>query len=123
MKKVIYAALIVITLCTLALYIKAFDFKFSLSSLGFSLWGLSPWLLVTFLVSITSNERTLIATCVLSSVLAVGGLWAIVDVMFIHIDAQGGLVLLFLPFWQLMILALSSIPILMYRNPNNAKQG
>jgi len=123
MKKVIYAALIVITLCTLALYIKAFDFKFSLSALGFSLWGLSPWLLVTFLVSITSNERTLIATCVLSSVLAVGGLWAIVDVMFIHIDAQGGLVLLFLPFWQLMILALSSIPILMYRNPNNAKQG
>ena len=105
------------------LYTNAFDFKFSLSSLGFSLWGVTPWILACFLVSITSNVKTLIATCILIIILGVGGLWAAVDVMFIHIDAQGGLVLLFLPLWQLIIVALFSIPILVYRKSNNTKQG
>jgi hypothetical protein len=50
--------------------------------------------------------RLMVFRTVVASLLCISGVAIIFDTVFIHIDAQGGLVFLFIPFYQWVILGL-----------------
>ena len=69
--------------------------------LGMMLWAISPYLAMFIVLFIFSRKKVLIKTfsiCMLIISLFAG--YILFDTMFIHIDAQGGLIFLFLPIYQ-----------------------
>lgn len=73
---------------------------------GFAGWAALPWLACGFAVRWLSRSRAASALMLAASaLLCAATAWLLVDTLFVHIDAQGGLVFLFLPVWQLVALA------------------
>ena len=65
---------------------------FALGAIGFLIWAISPYLFAVFMIKrSTQYAATLIITGV-SSILAIGGIFLLVDAMYIHMDAQSALV-------------------------------
>jgi len=68
---------------------------------GMILWSISPYLAMFIALLVFSKKKVLIKTfsvCIFVISLFAGLI--LFDTMFIHIDAQGGLVFLFLPIYQ-----------------------
>ena len=77
--------------------------KFSdyLQLFGMMLWAVSPYLAMFIALLVFSRKEILIKTfsvCMFAISLFAG--YILFDTMFIHIDAQGGLIFLFLPIYQ-----------------------
>lgn len=78
---------------------------------GFTLWALSPYIIL-FLIIYFSKTRLVLSTMTAVSLICCLSTSLYIDSIFIHPDAQGALVFLFLPFYQLIvILFLSGISI------------
>jgi len=84
---------------------------FVLGAIGFLLWAVSPYLFAIFMTKQnTQYAATLVVTGV-SSVLAIGGIFLLIDAMYIHLDAQSALVFVVIPMYQWIILLVTAFPI------------
>lgn len=93
----ISTAVIVLTLCMV-------NSPFSLTAVYFCLWGILPWVYVVFLTSINRSINFLRAIAALTLVVGGAGIAGIIDALYFHPDAQGGLVFVFFPLYQTVIL-------------------
>lgn len=91
----------------------------STTSLYFCLWGSLPWFLVVFFASISKNNTFLKVLAALTVFVGGIGIFGMVDVLYIHPDAQGGLVFLFFPLYQLMFL-MAAMPLILFFTRNKA---
>ena len=83
----------------------------SAGSLAFIAWAVSPYLYLAAMARSVSMKKADIAALVLTLVAAAFGLWVIIDAMYVHLDAQGGLVYVFAPLWQWLFLLLATYPL------------
>ena len=83
----------------------------SLWAVRFLAWAISPFLLFILIARKVSRRRALIINLIASLIVGVMGVWLIVDAMYINLDAQAGLVFIFVPAWQLIAVLLISVPI------------
>lgn len=74
-------------------------------AIGISLWALSPYAGLWVLARRRSPPRGWMGFAFAATVLVAGSTWAYVDAMFVHTDAQSGLLFLFMPFWQWIAVA------------------
>ena len=100
-KKIIgYAVLIVASVATAILTVKS-EINNQIAMIVFLLWGLIPYIILGYVlknISELSKNSTLSLIAIMAISLA--GLYAMVDIMFIHPDPQGGLALLMVPLFQ-----------------------
>jgi hypothetical protein len=69
--------------------------------IGYMLWAVSPYVMLSLVVYVGRNNPTSITIAFFGSVLIIAGAAAVlIDAVFIHPDAQGALVFLFLPIYQ-----------------------
>jgi len=78
---------------------------FSLERLAFVVglmaWCISPYAVLAFAAGAMRASRRALVTLLVTTVLVAGAAAvAYVDTFFIHLDAQGALILLFMPVWQ-----------------------
>ncbi len=72
-----------------------------LSLFGFMLWAVSPYLVLAFILYFCRNNSTSMTIAFIGTVIIVlAAAVILVDAFFIHLDAQGALVILFLPVYQ-----------------------
>jgi hypothetical protein len=74
--------------------------KASYSFDGFSVWVAAPFVLMLIAVVLAHSTKAQTGVLVTSLLLALAGLLLYWDAMFVHTDAQGGLVFLFIPLYQ-----------------------
>ena len=92
---------------------------FALGAIGLLVWTISPYLLAAFMTKrSTQYAATLVITGV-SSILVIGGIFLLIDAMYIHLDAQSALVFVVIPMYQWIILLVAAIPIY-FINKNRA---
>lgn len=90
-------------LATLALMAWAMTFSWSGLAFvaGLVAWCLSPYAVLAFAAgAMRVSRRGAIALLVTTVLVAGAAAAAYVDAFFIHLDAQGALILLFMPVWQ-----------------------
>jgi hypothetical protein len=88
---------------TLALMLWAMTFSWSglAFALGLMAWCVSPYALLAFAAGATRVSRRGAITLLVTTILVAGAAAAAyVDAFFIHLDAQGALILVFMPVWQ-----------------------
>lgn len=88
---------------TLALMLWAMTFSWSGLAfvLGLMAWCVSPYALLAFAAgAMRASRRGAIALLVTKVLVAGAAAAAYVDAFFIHLDAQGALILVFMPVWQ-----------------------
>ena len=88
---------------TLALMLWAMTFSWSGLAfvLGLMAWCVSPYALLAFAAgAMRVSRRGAIALLVTTVLVAGAAAVAYVDAFFIHLDAQGALILVFMPVWQ-----------------------
>ena len=70
----------------------------------FLLWALTPYLyLIRQSLKIDLSGSVVLSTFVSSVLICAGGALLLIDAAFVNIDAQGGLVILFLPIYQWLL--------------------
>jgi len=73
------------------------------SSIGFGAWAIFPYLILSLLLLISDKTRLQsIVAFVGSLILVLFGVGALFDGFFVHLDAQNGLLFIFIPIWQLI---------------------
>jgi hypothetical protein len=85
--------------------------SFSLETLGFLLLIITPYFFAMLLTKWSKNHIASMVTAGTSSILALGGVFLIIDAMYIHPDAQSGLVFPVVAVYQWAILLVISIPL------------
>lgn len=88
---------------TLALMLWAMTFSWSGLAfvLGLMAWCVSPYALLAFAAgAMRVSRRGAVALLVTTVLVAGAAAAAYVDAFFIHLDAQGALILVFMPVWQ-----------------------
>jgi hypothetical protein len=81
-------------------------------AVGIVAWALSPYGYLAVLIRAVTRKSATIAALVLSLLTGGFGVWGLADAMFIHPDAQGGLVFISGPLWQWVGLLLATVPVL-----------
>jgi len=84
--------------------------SFSLSTFGYLMLIITPYLFGMLLTKWSKNHIASMVMVGTSSILALGGVFLIVDAMYIHPDAQGGLVFPVVAVYQWAILLVISLP-------------
>jgi hypothetical protein len=90
-------------IATLALMVAAMTFSWSglAFAIGLMAWCVSPYAVLAFAAgAMRASRRGVIALLVTTILVAGMAAVAYVDAFFIHLDAQGALILLFMPVWQ-----------------------
>lgn len=84
---------------------------------GFMAWSISPYiyLLLSAGRSAAANRPSRFLSVAVAFLICVGGVAAVWDTVFIHIDAQGGLVFLFLPVYQWLLIGALEITLVILR--------
>ncbi len=109
-KLISYGVNLLASLVTITVGILNMD-TFALGAIGFLLWAISPYLFAVFMTKqSTQYAATLVVTGV-SSVLAIGGVFLLIDAMYIHLDAQSALVFVVIPMYQWIILLIAALAI------------
>ena len=105
---------------TLAIGLHTMSNPYSQSALGLIVWAVSPYGLLALLVTATKSRSAKFGALVLSVLASILGLALIIDAMYIHLDAQGGLVYIFAPLWQWVGLLVLALPVLFLNRVKNA---
>ena len=108
MKKVCYFLSGLILTVVIFLNLSIVNSVFSLVAVYFCLWGILPWLYVMFLTSVNRNIKFLKVIAALTLIVGGVGIAGMVDVLYFHPDAQGGLVFVFLPLYQIAFLLVAT---------------
>lgn len=98
--KAVYGVSAVGALFTLGLLWHAGGMKGLLS--GFALWALLPYAGFCLAARVIKSAWFITALLVLTILSVAAGAYFYIDAMFIHIDAQGALIFLFMPLYQVL---------------------
>ena len=85
--------------------------SFSLTTLGYLFLIITPYLFAMLLTKWSRNHIASMVAAGIASILVLGGVFLIIDAMYIHPDAQGGLVFPVVAVYQWAILLVISIPL------------
>lgn len=105
-------------LTTVVIELVMMSMQVSTTTLSFLIWGVSPYALLIALIKAAKSSMARISAFVITLVTGSWGIVVIINAMFIHPDPQGGLVFLFIPFWQWLFLLLSVLPVLWLNKVN-----
>lgn len=119
MKKLSFVISGLAVLVTIVIGIDSME-HYSLTAMGFIAWAISPYGLLSILISISKSHKAKIGTLIIAIITSIFGAGIIIDALYIHLDAQGGLVYIFIPFWQWVMLVLCIVPVLLLNRANNA---
>ena len=84
---------------------------FTLGAMGFLVWAISPYLYGMILTKLLSKRKAIATNILLISVIATGGIFLLVDAMYIHTYPQSALVFVVIPAYQWVLLLLATLPI------------
>ena len=110
MKALNYLIIVLTMLATAGMTFDALDKSAILIGLVFIGWGISPYILLLVLNKMARRVKAKVVVLVSSIINAALGLAVIIDAMYIHPDAQGGLVFIFIPFYQWVLAIFSLLP-------------
>jgi len=96
---------------TTVIGVKSASEPIAFAAVGFIVWAVSPYIYLAVMANLVSTNTAKSGVLSLSLLAGLFGIWFIVDAMFIHPDAQGGLIFIFVPFIQWAVIVLASIPI------------
>ena len=119
-KNASYFIVLVSAIATLTIGLKSLSSPYTLTSIGFIVWAISPYGYLTLLTKLVTSKAATIAIFVIALIVGIVGLSLLIDVMFIHTDAQGGLAYVFVPVFQWAGLLLLSLPLFMLNQSKNA---
>ena len=109
-KRISYSINLLAILVTITVGILNMD-TFALGAIGLLIWAISPYLFAIFMTKhSTQYAATLVVTGV-SFILAIGGIFLLIDAMYIHLDAQSALVFVVIPMYQWIILLITALPL------------
>ena len=107
-KRISYSINLLAILVTITVGILNMD-TFALGAIGLLIWAISPYLFAIFMTKhSTQYAATLVVTGV-SFILAIGGIFLLIDAMYIHLDAQSALVFVVIPMYQWIILLITAL--------------
>ncbi len=84
---------------------------FALGAIGLLVWAISPYLFASLMTKRSTQHVTILMTTGVSVILAIGGIFLLIDAMYIHQDAQSALVFVVIPMYQWIILLITAISI------------
>ena len=108
MKLVSYVINLFAGIVVLIIGIQSMD-TFSLGAIGFLIWAISPYLFSAFLMKRSTDDMAIKILFGISLIVAVGGIYLLVDAMYIHPDAQGALAFVVIPMYQWVILLFTAL--------------
>ena len=120
MKQFTFITIIVAILAIIAIGLKTTIAPLSFEAIGFIGWAITPYTYLAVMAYVVSGKTTSITVLILVLLTGGFGVWAFIDAMFIHTDAQGGLVYVVVPFWQWIFLLLASLPVYYLNKVKNA---
>ena len=84
---------------------------FVLGTIGFLIWAISPYLFAVFMTQRSTQHVAILIVTGVSFILAIGGVFLLIDAMYIHQDAQSALVFVVIPMYQWIILLITALPL------------
>jgi len=84
---------------------------FALGAIGFLVWAISPYLFAVFMTQRSTQHVAILIVTGVSFILAIGGVFLLIDAMYIHQDAQSALVFVVIPMYQWIILLVTALPL------------
>jgi uncharacterized membrane protein YuzA (DUF378 family) len=120
MKRITYILICLAAITTAAIGFRTMSKPVSSGALGFIIWAVSPYCYLAVMTKTVSQKPSTIAVLVFALLVGVFGVWALIDAMFIHLDAQGGLIYIFAPLWQWAFLILFTLPLYFLNQVKNA---
>ncbi len=114
-KAKVYLFIIIFSVVTECLVFIAINSMFSLYAVGMMVWVSVPWIYVALIAALTKHKSKLIALLVAAVIAGAFGVGVIIDAFYFHIDAQSGLVFIFIPLWQLIFLVAISPLLLLFK--------
>jgi hypothetical protein len=81
----------------------------------FSLWIAAPFALMGMAIAVGNSVLSLRVLLALSILLALSSVFFYYDTLFVHVDAQGALIFLFLPLCQLVAVAIVLLGVIIAR--------
>jgi len=120
MKRIAYILSAVAIIVTIVIGLDTMSKPYTLSAFGFILWAVSPYGLLMILIKEAKSKAARIGILVLCAIVCLLGLILIIDAMYIHLDAQSGLVYIFAPLWQWVGLLIFAVPVLLLNKVKNA---
>jgi hypothetical protein len=96
---------VVAVIATTWIGIRGFDIK-KLVPILFILWAISPYIPFTLLLRVIKTTRAFLFLFLGIVIIAGGGIYLIVDAMFIHVKAQGTLLYFQIPIYQWILVIL-----------------
>ncbi len=106
MKRISYGINLFASLVTIAVGILNMD-TFALGAIGFLIWAISPYLFAVFMTKRIIQHAAILIVTGVSFILAIGGIFLLIDAMYIHLNAQSTLVLVVIPMYQWIILLIT----------------
>jgi len=82
---------------------------FALGAIGLLVWAISPYLFAVFLTKQSTHHAAITVITGISLILAIGGIFLLIDAMYIHLDAQSALVFVVIPMYQWIILLITAL--------------
>ncbi|WP_417536440.1 hypothetical protein [Methylophaga sp.] len=104
MKRVAYLLTFFGAICTFIMGLDTITKPLNFTGLCFVLWAISPYCFLAALIKYAKSKSAVLAATAISTVMSFLGVSAIFYAMYIQLDAQSGLVYVFLPVWQWVIL-------------------
>ena len=109
-KRISYSINLLAILVTITVGILNMD-TFALGAIGLLIWAISPYLFAIFLTKQSNHHASILIATGVSLILAIGGIFLLIDAMYIHLDAQSALVFIIIPMYQWIILLIAALPI------------
>ena len=113
MKNIAYGISFIAIMITIGIGIQSMD-TFSLKAVGFLFLASSPYLYGSLVTKLVLNQNAIVITTVVVFVLATGGIYLLLDAMYIHPDPQGALAFVVIPVYQWGLLLLATLPIYLF---------
>ena len=110
MKAIAYSINLIAIIVTIGIGIRSME-SFSLGAVGFLLWAVSPYLFADLMIKYVIQYVSILAVGGLSFILAIGGMFLLIDAMFLHPDAQSALAFVVIPMYQWVILLIVALPL------------
>ena len=112
---------VVAALITVIIGLKMADSLLSLGTWVIVGFAITPYVFLLYLTKNVSHHTSLIVIIVLSVITGIFGIWALLDSMFIHPDAQGGLAFIAIPALQWGLLLLATLAIYFFNKRKESK--
>jgi len=112
-RRLTYLVNIIAAIATITIGMRAVSFPMSFSQILIIAWGVIPYGYLSFISSLGLKVISNYIVLMLSIFAGGYGVWLLLDSMVFNLDAQSGLVYMYVPGWQLMIFLIITLPMLL----------